>query len=394
MFIGLVGKPSSGKSTFFKAATLAEVDIANYPFVTIKPNSGIGYVKIDCIDKEFNTQCNPREGFCLDHKRFVPVKLLDVAGLVPEAHKGKGKGNQFLSDLNQADALIHIVDISGSVNEKGEPVEELSYDPLNDIDFLETELDMWYFQIIKKHWETSAKKIQQSGMDLVKTLIGQLSGLRITEEMLEEVLKELNLPPIMEWTDEDLKKLSSKLRKRSKPMIIACNKIDVQGAEENYKKLLEKYPHLIAVKCSSEVELALREAAKKQIIKYIPGESIFEVLKEVDEKQKKGLAFMKRFLEQYKSTGVQEILNKAVFDILEYIAVFPGGVNNLEDKDGNVMPDCFLLPKDSTALQFAETIHTDLAKKFIRAIDVKTKKTIGKEHKLKHRDIIEIITGK
>ena len=111
MLIGLVGKPSVGKSTFFKAATLAEVEIASYPFTTIKPNHGVGYVKIDCIDKEFNVQCNPNHGFCIDHKRFVPVELMDVAGLVPGASEGKGLGNQFLDDLRQADVFLHIVEI-------------------------------------------------------------------------------------------------------------------------------------------------------------------------------------------------------------------------------------------------------------------------------------------
>src|SRR3970040_2190760 len=118
MLIGLVGKPSSGKSTFFKAATLAEVDIAPYPFTTIKPNHGVGYVKVDCIDKEMGVQCQPAHGFCLKGQRFVPVELMDVAGLVPGASEGKGLGNQFLDDLNQADVLIHIIDIAGSTNEK------------------------------------------------------------------------------------------------------------------------------------------------------------------------------------------------------------------------------------------------------------------------------------
>ena len=126
MLIGIVGKPSSGKSTFFKAATLAEAEIANYPFTTIKPNHAVGYVKIDCVDSEFETQCKPKFGYCLHHKRFVPVDMLDVAGLVPGAHKGLGRGNEFLDDLRQADVLIHVVDISGSVNEKGEPVDPLS----------------------------------------------------------------------------------------------------------------------------------------------------------------------------------------------------------------------------------------------------------------------------
>src|SRR3989338_6474207 len=110
MLLGLVGKPSAGKSTFFKAATLAEVAIASYPFTTIKANQGVGYVKIDCIDKEFKVQCNPNHGFCINGKRFVPVDLLDVARLVPGASEGKGLGNQFLDDLTKADALISILD--------------------------------------------------------------------------------------------------------------------------------------------------------------------------------------------------------------------------------------------------------------------------------------------
>src|SRR3989338_7459591 len=109
MLVGVVGKANVGKSTFFKAATLADVEIANYPFATIKPNHGVGFVKIDCIDKEFNIQCNPREGYCVSGYRFVPVNMIDVAGLVPGAHEGKGMGNQFLDDLNQADVLIHVV---------------------------------------------------------------------------------------------------------------------------------------------------------------------------------------------------------------------------------------------------------------------------------------------
>src|SRR3989338_2051590 len=119
MLIGLVGKPSVGKSTFFKAATLAEVEIASYPFTTIKPNHGVGFVKIECIEKELNTKCNPNHGFFLQGQRFVPIDLMDVAGLVPGASEGKGLGNQFLYDLRQADAFIHIVDVYGETDAEG-----------------------------------------------------------------------------------------------------------------------------------------------------------------------------------------------------------------------------------------------------------------------------------
>lgn len=398
MLIGLVGKPSAGKSTFFKAASLAEAEIANYPFTTIKPNHGVGYVKVECVCKEFSKQCNPRFGYSLGGWRFVPVDLLDVAGLVPGAHKGLGKGNQFLDDLRQADVLIHVVDVSGSVNEKGEPVEAGGYDPAEDILFLEEELDMWYLGILKKGWEKFARQVQQEGREIDKALGKQLSALGVDEDMAKEVIKilGLNKEKPSEWNEENLKKLAVEFRKRTKPTVIACNKIDISGAEENFERLKKKFPEKVLVKCSAEVELALREAAKKGWIKYIPGEKNFEVVDEdgLDESKKKGLEFMKKFLDKYGGTGVQGILDAAVFDFLKYIAVFPGGVNKLEDQHGNVLPDCFLMPPGSTALDFAFRIHTDIGEGFIRAIDVKTKMTIGKEHKLNHRDVIEIITRK
>ena len=397
MLIGVVGKSNVGKSTFFKAATLAEVEIANYPFATIKPNEGIGYVKVECADKHFNVKCNPRFGYCIDGTRFVPIDMIDVAGLVPGAHEGKGMGNQFLDDLRQADVLIHVIDVAGTTNEKGESIEPGSYDPANDVKFLEEELDYWYLGILKKGWEKFAREIQQTHGEIDKALAKQLSGLKVTEEMIETTIKELSLnkeKPIG-WTDDDLLKLATELRKQTKPMIIACNKIDIPGAEENFIRLQNEFPDRMLVACSAESELALREAAKHKIIDYIPGESSFTIKGELNEKQKKALEFIqKNILEKLKTTGVQQILDDAVFKLLQYIAIFPGGVNKLEDQDGNVLPDCFLMPPGTTALDFAYKLHSDFGDNFIRAIDVKTKMTVGKEHLLKHGDVVEIISNK
>ena len=399
MLIGIVGKPSCGKSTFFKAATLSEVDIASYPFTTIKPNEAVGYVKVECVDKEFGVQCNPREGYCVDGNRFVPVKLLDVAGLIPGAHKGLGMGNQFLDDLSHAHALIHVVDVSGSINEKGEQVPALSYDPANDVRFLEEEIDLWYLRLIKKGWDRFARTVIQEKANIHKALGKNLEGLRVTEKIVEDVVKKLGLDVHKpdKWTDEELKKVAVEFRKITKPMIIACNKIDIPGAEKNFKKLKKEFPDYIMIPCSAESELALREAAKHGLIKYIPGEKDFEIIKgaKLSEKQKKALDFVKKnVLEKLGTTGVQDVLDKAVFDLLKYIAIFPGGVGKLQDQNGNYIPDCFLLPAGSTALDFAYKIHTDLGDKFIRAVDAKTKMTVGKDHKLKHRDVLEIITGR
>ncbi|HZX45400.1 MAG TPA: redox-regulated ATPase YchF [Candidatus Nanoarchaeia archaeon] len=399
MIVGVVGKANVGKSTFFKAATLAEVEIANYPFATIKPNSGVGYVKIEDPAKPFGKISNPREGFVLNGKRFVPIQLIDVAGLVPGAHDGKGMGNQFLDDLRQADVLIHVVDIAGTTNEKGEPIEPGTYDPKNDILFLDEELDYWILGLLKKGWEKFSRTVQQTNDKIHKALSRHVVGLGVTEEIVLEILNKSDLinKKITEWTESDLMNLGSQIRRKTKPMIIACNKIDVPGAEENFIRIQKEFPGKLMVRCSAESELALREAAKHSLINYIPGEGSFELNDEskLNERQKKALNFIKSdILGKHGSTGVQNILDKAVFELLKYIALFPGGATKLEDQHGNVIPDCFLMPGGTTALQFAFRLHSDFGNNFIRAIDVKTKRTVGKDHMLKDGDIVEIVANR
>ncbi len=397
MKIGLVGKPSCGKSTFFKASTLADVAIAPYPFTTIAKNEGVGFVRVECVDKEFGTKCNPRFGYCIDGKRFVPVELLDVAGLVPGAHEGKGMGNQFLDDLNQADILIHIVDVSGSINEKGEQVPALSYEPANDIRFLEHELNMWYVRLIEKGWQKFARTVNQEKTKLNKAVAKQLSSLRVTEKLVEKLIQKLELSEdILQWDKDVLKKLATELRIATKPMIIACNKIDVKGAYENFERLKKEFNYKL-VPCSAEAELALREASNHGLIKYIPSDNNFEIInpEKLNDKQKNGLRFIKEgILDKFGSTGVQNVIDIAVFEVLKYIAVFPGGVGKLHDQHGNILPDCFLMPENTTALDFAFKLHTDIGNNFIKAIDVKSKKPVGKDYILKHRDVIEIATSK
>ncbi len=394
MLIGVIGKPSVGKSTFFKSCTLADVEIANYPFTTIKPNMAIGFVRIECIDKEFNKQCDPRLGFCLEHNRFVPVELLDVAGLVPGAHEGKGLGNQFLDDLRQADVFVHVVDVSGSTNEKGENVISLSYDPCNDVLFLETELDMWFLGLIKKGWDRFVRQQVVEKENIFKAVTKQLSGLGVTEDIAEKVLRGFNLD-LKTWNDNDLMRLAISIRKQTKPMIIAANKVDIPGADKNVQRLKEKFPDYLIIPCSADQELALRQAAKAGLIKYIPGDNNFKIIGNVNEQQKKALEFIQQnVLDKFGNTGVQSVLNKAVFDLLKYIAIYPGGVNKLTDSEGRTLPDCFLMKEGSTALDFAFKLHTDFGKNFIRAIDVKKKLTVGKDYLLKHRDVVEIIANR
>ncbi len=394
MLIGLVGKPSVGKSTFFKAATLAEVEIASYPFTTIKANHGIGYVRVDCIDKEFNTKCNPRKGFCIDSQRFVPVELMDVAGLVEGASEGKGLGNQFLDDLRGADVFIQIVDASGKTDLEGKPTE--NHNPCLDVEMLEKELDKWYFNILMKAWRAFARQTEMQKNKFSEAIEKQFSGLKVKEEHVKKVLLKLNLDSEKptSWKDNQVVEFASELRKVSKPMIISANKCEDGNAEENIRNLNEKFKDYFIVPCSADSELALRQAAKSGLIRYIPGDKKFEILKDLSDSQKKALEkIQKNVLEKFEfGTGVQHILNTSIFDLLKYIAIFPGSANKLGDSKGNILPDCFLLPQGSTALDFAYFLHTDFGKNFIKAIDARTKMAWGKSHELKHRDSLEIVT--
>jgi ribosome-binding ATPase YchF (GTP1/OBG family) len=396
MIIGIVGKANVGKSTFFKATTLADILIANYPFATIDPNKGFGFVRVKDAGSELGVVSNPRTGFIKGDTRFVPVEVIDVAGLVPGAHEGKGMGNKFLDDLRQADAFVHVVDMSGSTTEKGEPRDPGTHDPAFDIRFLEVELDLWITGLLTKGWEKFARQVKTENQDPARALAKQLSGLKVTEEIVNSAIRELKLDPEnpLNWNDQQLLSLATRIRKITKPMLIVANKMDIPTSEANLERCKKEFPDYVFVPCSAESELALKEADVKGLISYTPGDKTFTIKGTLNPGQQKALEFIqKNVLDKYGSTGVQQALDVAVFDLLKCIAIFPGSTGKLGDSQGRILPDCFILPPKSTAIDFANKVHTDLAKNFVAAIDVRAKRKIGRDHELKHRDIVEIKTS-
>ena len=397
MLVGIVGKPNSGKTTFFNAATAGNAKVADYPFTTIEPNIGVAFVTQKCVCTEFGVKDNPRNSMCIDGIRHIPVKMIDVAGLVPDAWQGRGLGNKFLDDLRQADVLIHIVDASGSHDADGRPLGRPGmWDPIKDVKFLEEEIARWMYQILKRDWDKWARRIETERSDFFQSMAERLSGLAICVEHIKRAVEGLDLNPEKpgSWSDDDLYNFAKKLREISKPILIVANKIDIPKAEENYERMKEN--GIDAIPASALAEWALIQYAEKGIIKYVRGSDHFEILQpeKLSDREKVLFEKIEELLDKWKSTGVQIAINKAVFELGNMIAVYPvEDVNKLSDKKGNVLPDVFLVKKGTTVREFAALIHTDLAKTFIYAIDVRTKKKLPEDYELQDRDVIKIVAA-
>jgi ribosome-binding ATPase len=396
MQIGLIGKANVGKSTFFNAATDLSVETANYPFTTIKPNIGICYARQRCVCTEFGIKDNPIHSICIDGVRFIPVQILDVAGLVPGAHMGKGLGNQFLDDARQVDALIHVVDVSGSTDQEGRSSSPGSFDPSNDVNFVEEEFDLWLMSIIKRDLTTTNKDMASTNQSNEQILRKRLSGLGITESAIDSALNftGLKIKKINTWTEEDILFFTKMVREKSKPMVIAANKADISTAELNIQAISKN--HTWVIPCTSEGESLLKKASKNGIVHYLPGDNSFEIrnTSNVTEKQSHVLGVVSKFIKKYGSTGIQRVINTICFEILEKIVVYP--VENeigLTDKKGNILPEAYLVDKGTTAKHLAAMVHKDLEKGFLFAIDVRTKKRVGADYHLKNNDVIKIVSA-
>ena len=393
MELGIVGKPNVGKSTFFSAATLAPAQIANYPFTTIEPNRGVAFVRVKCPHLEIGKPCNPVHGGCQDGKRFVPVDVLDVAGLVPKAHEGRGLGNKFLDDLRQAAAFIHVVDTSGGTDFEGNPVKPGTHDPLEDVRFLEEELAHWVRGILARDLDKVARRAELEETPMERVLHERLAGLGVTESQIHVALTDAGMDAHpSKWTAEDTFRLSKQILRRGKPMMVAANKADIAPPEAIGR--LRKDAGTLVVPTAAEFELALRRAAKAGLIAYEPGASTFRILDpgKLSPAQLAGLNRIESFLETHGSTGVQPCIEEAVRTLLNLIVVFPvEDETHWTDKKGNVLPDAFLVPRGSTAKDLAFRVHTDLGKGFIRAINARTRMVVGHDYALQDGDVIKIV---
>ncbi len=397
--IGIVGKPSSGKSTLFNALTMADVKMGDYPFTTIDSNLGISYVTVNCPCKEFQLTCSPRFGKCVDGVRTVPIEILDVAGLVPGASEGKGMGNQFLDELRRSKALIVVLDLSGKTDAEGNLTE--FWPPSKDIFWLNEEIEQWLKKIIFFDWEKGTRSMLGDQKKFISYVQKRLSGMAITDNNVTLALQKshlLGLSNFLDWTDNQKSDFVKSLKRIRFPVIYAANKLDKVNAINNFETLKSQFPEEQIYPISALIDLLLRKWESEGYIDLTISHDHFSPRSTINIPEEINLALSKiktDFFEKGLTPGVVELLNKAVFELLDLIVVFPvEDQTHLTNKDGFVLPDCFLIKRGTTVKNFAGEIHTDFAKFFINAIDARTGQRRGAEYILKNGDVIKINLAK
>ena len=383
--LAIAGKPNCGKSTFFSAVTMTPVEIANYPFTTIDANHGVAYVRARCPCTELKIECTQ----CYKGIRFIPISMIDVAGLVPDAHQGRGLGNQFLDNLRQADAILHIIDASGATDSEGNPVDLGSHDPIQDIEFVEHEMTMWIYGILENNWPRIQRSAQQKTFSVHDAIADQFAGLGMTYNHIRDAEIKSGIT-FKTCTKEELIQFCKHLVRISKPMVVVANK-----ADQAQEKTLEKLKGANISLASAASELALRKAEEGKFISYVPGDTDFTIRKDagLSEAQKKGLGALKEYITHFGGTGVQQAVNHVVFDLLNYIVIYPvEDENRYCDGQGKVLPDAFLMKRGSTPHDLAYQVHSDIGDGFLYAVDAKKKMRIKENHELVDRDVIKIVS--
>ena len=396
--IGLIGKTNTGKTTFFNSSTLSSDEISTYPFTTKKSSTSIGYAITLCVHPEFNVIDNPNNSKCKDGWRYIPIELIDLPGLLKDSWKGKGLGNQFLSIASQSDALLHVVDASGSIDSSGRIAEVGSGDPVSDFADIEEELNMWYQKIFEGNRD-KLKKIAESDNDQTNALTQLYQGMGVKKSHVKEALRitQLEEKIIENYDIKDSKKFSTELRRISKPTLIVANKIDVKGASKNFQRLRERYNDMIVIPASADSELSLRRAEQSELIKYSPGSEQFDILKngEINQKQRDALDFIKSdIMGEYMRTGVQFAINVTVFKLLKMNSIYPVAIpEKFSDKNGRILPDLILLKDGSTVIDLAKEIHSDLTKGLLYAKDLRYNLRVPTNYQLRDRDVISLVSA-
>ena len=397
--IGLIGKTNTGKTTFFNAATLASAEISNYPFTTKHPSTGNAQAITICVHKEFDVQDNPKNSRCMDGWRYIPIELIDLPGLIKGAWQGKGLGNQFLTVAAQSDALIHVVDVSGGIDVTGKVTEQGTGDPVADVGDIEEELAMWYLKLLEGNRDKISRSIN-AGVDIIMAITDVLRGVGVRDEHVKMALKKNAMMEgkFDEFDTQKIKDFLRSLRYISKPTLILANKIDLPSAADNFKRLRDKYKDVLVIPSSADAELTLRRAESRGLIRYNPGDERFEIVhqEQLNDKQKWALNFIRQdILGEYLRTGVQFAINVAVFKLLSMNTVYPvADIKKLSDKHGNILPDVYLMESGSSIEDLAKTIHTELAKGILYAIDARDGLHLPKNYILKDRDILSIVSAK
>ena len=396
--IGLIGKTNTGKTTFFNSSTLSSDEISTYPFTTKKSSTAVGYAITLCVHPEFNVTDNPNNSKCKDGWRYIPIELIDLPGLIKDAWKGKGLGNQFLSIASQSDALLHVVDASGGIDSSGRITETGTGDPVSDFADIEEELNMWYQKILEGNRDKLQKMVEVDN-DQIKALTELYQGMGVKQNHVKEALKitRLEEKDIENYDINDSKKFATELRRTSKPTLIVANKIDIEGAAKNFQRLRERYNNIIVVPASADSELSLRRAEQKNLIKYSPGSEKFDILREdnLNQKQKDALNFIESdIMGEYMRTGVQFAINVTVFKLLKMNSIYPVGIpEKLSDKKGRVLPDLILLKDGSTVVDLAKEIHSDLTKGLLYAKDLRYNLRVPTNYQLRDRDVISLVSA-
>jgi len=387
--LALAGKPNAGKSTFYTAATMADVEVGNYPFTTIDANRGVSYARTECPCLDRDRRCDSDN--CRDGKRYVPLELYDVAGLVPGAHEGRGLGNQFLDELTDADAILHVVDAAGATNEEGKPVEIGEHDPVEDITFIEDEMDRWLASIVERNWETIERQSRSPDFDIDEALGEMLTGVGATELDIARILRTIDYPEDpREWTGEHRRALASDLRKRTKPIVVVANKADI-APEGNVERLREAAD--IVVPTTADGELALRRGAEAGLVEYDPGDGAFDLDSAISDKQREGLEPVRTVVEAFGGTGVQQAINTAVYEVLNRITAYPvENETRWTDSQGRMLPDAHLLADGSTPVDLADAVHSDIGDGYLHAVDARDGRKISDDHELDEGDVVKIVS--